>query len=128
MLGLIARFALTGGAATLVHLAVALTLLRFGVPPLIGNAVAFMLAFIVSFCGHHLFTFAGHGVAARIALGRFVASALCGFVVNEAVLASLVQSGGISDQAALFASTCFAALCTFFLSRYWAFSPNSPAR
>ena len=51
MIGAGLRFALTGGLATLTHLAVALLLIRAGVAPLVSNAIAFATAFMVSFWG-----------------------------------------------------------------------------
>lgn len=128
MLGAAARFALTGGAATLVHLAVAITLIRLGASPLIGNAAAFATAFMVSFWGHHLFTFSGHGAAASRAFGRFAVVAAIGFLVNETVLYLLLGVGPVGPELAVLISTAFAAACTFILSRCWAFSGIGHAR
>lgn len=122
MPGLIARFALTGGAATLAHLAVAMLLIRLGVQPLIGNAVAFAMAFMVSFLGHHLFTFAGHGATASRTLRRFAVVAGIGFLVNEALLFLLLMTGAFPPEAAVLLSTGCAATSTFILSRHWAFA------
>mgnify|MGYP002712878578 FL=1 len=105
MLGAAARFALTGGVATLVHLAIAIMLIRLGVAPLIGNAAAFATAFMVSFWGHHLFTFAGHGVAAGWAFGRFAIVAAIGFLVNETVLYLLLGIGSPGPELAVLIST-----------------------
>ncbi len=116
------RFALTGGGATLVHLTVAMLLIRLGVFPLIGNAVAFATAFMVSFWGHHLFTFAGHGAAAITVFRRFAVVASIGFLANEAGLFLLLMTGVVQPQAAVLLSTAFAAVCTFILSHFWAFA------
>ncbi|CAM3106755.1 Putative flippase GtrA (transmembrane translocase of bactoprenol-linked glucose) [Paracoccus aminovorans] len=129
MLGAAARFALTGGVATLVHLAIAIMLIRLGVAPLIGNAAAFATAFMVSFWGHHLFTFAGHGVDVQNSLSRFVIVAVLGFIANESSLALLLKFAAVPAELALLVSTLIAAVLTFFLSRYWAFKPDpSPMR
>ena len=124
MLGAAARFALTGGVATLVHLAVAIMLIRLGVAPLIGNSAAFATAFMVSFWGHHLFTFAGHGVDAQNSLSRFAIVAVLGFIANESGLALLLKLATTPAELALLVSTLLAAVFTFFLSRYWAFKPD----
>lgn len=121
MLSSVFRFTLTGGAATLVHLAVALLLIRFGVPPLLGNLVAFVTAFMVSFWGHHLYTFAGHGARARQALLRFMAVAGIGFLTNEAVLFLLLRLSPMPPEFAVILSTATAATSTFLLSRHWVF-------
>lgn len=121
MLGAAFRFAVTGGAATCVHLAVALLLIGQGVPPLTGNACAFAVAFVVSFWGHHAFTFAHHGLAAHRALLRFIIVAGLGFIANETSLMLLLVQSSLPARAALLASTTLAAICTFILSRCWAF-------
>jgi len=122
MLGSVARFALTGGAATLVHLAAALVLIHLGAQPLMANVMAFLIAFVVSFWGHFVFTFAGHGLGPRQSLQRFAVVAGLGFMANEASLAALLKSGIFAAGQALLVSTFLAAICTFVLSRYWAFS------
>ena len=124
MLGSVARFALTGGAATLVHLSAALVLIHLGAPPLIANVIAFLIAFMVSFWGHSVFTFAGHGLGPRQSLQRFAIVAGLGFMANETSLAALLKSGIFAAGQAVFLSTLIAAICTFVLSRYWAFSSN----
>lgn len=121
MLGAAARFALTGGLATLTHLAVALLLIRMGVAPLISNAVAFAFAFTVSFWGHHLFSFAGHGTAPRRAFPRFLLVSCLGFGINEAILLAILQFVPDHASVALLISTGCAAGATFVLSRHWAF-------
>lgn len=122
------RFALTGGAATVAHLAVAMLLIQLGVQPLVGNAVAFSIAFMVSFLGHHLFTFAGHGATASRALRRFAVVAGVGFLGNEILLFLLLISGALDPEAAVFLSTGCAAASTFMLSRHWAFAGSARAQ
>ncbi|TRW95283.1 GtrA family protein [Paracoccus sp. M683] len=121
MLKPVVRFALTGGVATLVHLGVALVLVRLGVAPPVGNAAAFCAAFVVSFWGHHLYTFSGHGAVAHHALFRFLIVAIIGFLWNETMLLSLLATGTTTAAGAILFSTASAALCTFILSRVWAF-------
>nr|WP_255435617.1 GtrA family protein [Paracoccus sp. S1E-3] len=119
---------MTGGAATLTHLVVALLLIRAGTPPLIGNALAFASAFMVSFWGHHRFSFAGHGAAVGLAFRRFLIVSGLGFVTNETVLFLLLQRLPRHPSVALLVSTAVAALLTFALSRHWAFQPGPLAQ
>lgn len=119
------RFALTGGAATLAHLAVAMLLIQLDVQPLVGNAVAFAIAFLVSFLGHHWFTFAGHGAAASRTLPRFTVVAGVGFLGNEILLFLLLNTGALAPEAAVVLSTGCAAASTFMLSRRWAFAGSA---
>lgn len=122
MIGSVVRFTLTGGAATLVHLAIAMLLIRLGTAPLISNAAAFTIAFLVSFWGHHRFTFAGHGTGTWRSLRRFVIVAGAGFIINELAFVLLLIFSAVSAEKSLFISTLTAAMCTFLLSRYWAFN------
>lgn len=121
MLNIAARFALTGGMATTVHLAVALTLIHLGAAPLIANALAFATAFTVSFVGHHLVTFAGHGAALTPALLRFVVVSGLGFLANQMTLFLALKSALVGPGPALLAANACAALCSFVLSRFWVF-------
>jgi putative flippase GtrA len=121
------RFSLTGAAATLVHLAVAIGLIGLGVAPLVGNVAAFLMAFMVSFWGHHMFTFVGHGGAAAGAFGKFVLVALAGFLINESLLFLLLKTGAVTPETATLVSTLTAAASTFALSRSWAFAKRTGA-
>ena len=121
MLNAAARFVLTGGMATAVHLAVALTLIRLGTAPLVANALAFAVAFTVSFAGHHLVTFAGHGAALAPALSRFVIVSGLGFLANQITLFLSLKSGFVGPGPALLGANACAALCSFVLSRFWVF-------
>ena len=115
------RFALVGGAATAVHLAVGGSAIAAGVPPLVANTVAFGAAFAASFAGHYGFTFAGNGAAFGGSLARFLAVALLGFAVNQGLLSALLASTSIVPLGAFFLATAVTALLTFALARGWAF-------
>ncbi|WP_374635898.1 GtrA family protein [Paracoccus sp. (in: a-proteobacteria)] len=121
MLNVAARFALTGGMATALHLAVALALIHLGTAPLVANALAFVIAFAVSFAGHHLLSFAGHGAALAPALLRFGLVSGLGFLANQMTLFLSLKSGLAGPGPALLAANACAALCSFMLSRFWVF-------
>lgn len=122
MIGQIFRFALVGGAATLVHLLVGVTLIHAGWAPVLANAAAFSIAFTVSFAGHFGYTFVGANASLRAALTRFIALALAGFAANEAILAGLLTRHIFSPTATLVLSTGLVAAVTFVLARKWAFA------
>ena len=104
------RFALVGGAATAVHLAVGGSAIGAGVPPLVANAVAFVAAFAASFAGHYGFTFAGNGAAFGGSLARFLAVALLGFALNQGLLSALLASESLPPLGAFFLATGVTAL------------------
>ncbi|MFX0545917.1 sulfatase-like hydrolase/transferase [Roseovarius sp. S1116L3] len=126
MLGQLARFALIGGAATLIHLLVGVTLIHAGWAPVIANAAAFCIAFFVSFAGHFGYTFCPEGPSMARSLTRFAVTALAAFVANEAILAALLARHALPPSAALVTSTGVVACGSFALCRAWAFAPSRP--
>lgn len=113
-------FGAVGAAAALTHAAVfgvAKSLMR----PELANALGFVVAFFVSFFGHRWLSFRDTGTGLRQSFGRFAATALAGFAVNEAVFVLLLRGLGWPSWPALIAAMVVAAGQTFLLSRFWAF-------
>lgn len=119
----VGRFALVGAGATVLHIASGSILIAIGIPQLVANLLAFLMAFGFSFMGHWGYTFAKEQVPLSRAFRRFVTVAAVGFVLNETVLALLLQ---VTDAlvAALACAVLVAAAATFVLGRSWAFRPS----
>ena len=120
-------FVLVGASAALTHMAV-FTLVLFLVPtlwPEIANVAGFLVAFLVSFVGHRLLSFQDAGTGLMQSFLRFAATAVAGFVTNEAVFIVLFRVLGLSTWLALICGIVLSALQTFVLSRFWAFKRNS---
>jgi putative flippase GtrA len=118
------RFTAIGGTATALHAIVGLSLVGAGLHALFANLLAFLSAFAASFAGHFYFTFSELNPGFAEALGRFVITALGAFLLNETLLALLLLTNA-DPGLALLISTGIAAGATFFLGRFWAFSPGS---
>lgn len=114
-------FSVVGGAATLVHMSVGVTLINSGVPPLVANMLAFLTALGVSFWGHYSYSFHGHSRTVFGAFRRFFVVALLGFAMNECLLSTFLVIGLFPPTTSLLTSTMIVALSTFFLSKKWAF-------
>lgn len=116
-LGRILRFALVGGAATLVHIAIAWLLLTvWPSGPVFGiNLLAYLGAFSCSLVGHQHFTF---GQSAHFL--RFVLMSLSGFAINNLLLASGLRLG-LTSFWAIAIATCLAAAVSYVVSRLWVF-------
>ncbi len=117
-------FLAVGAAAAGTHIAVFALLHHALTPklwPEIVNAIAFIVAFFVSFAGHRLLSFQDTSTTVEQSLQRFGVTALAGFASNELVFALLTRLGGWWPLLALFVALVFAAGQTWFLSRYWAF-------
>src|SRR5688572_8010680 len=85
LLGRLLRFGLVGGLATVTHAGVALAALSlFRQAPLLANFSGFCVAFVVSFCGHALFTFRS-GLSLARAL-RFSAVALASVSLSSGLV------------------------------------------
>ena len=117
----VGRFAIVGGGATVLHIVAGSSLVASGVAPLIANPLAFLIAFGFSFIGHWGYTFADGGIPMTQALRRFIAVAALGFVLNETILALLLQVSDI-PALALVCAVLAAAAVTFVLGRAWAFN------
>ncbi len=120
-------FGVVGVSAMLVHLgSVALVLVPLGLPPLVANVLAFLLAFQVSHAGHRRFTFRADAPASQSRL-RFFAVASGSFALNELMYAGLLQYTALDYRVALAIVLVAVAMLTFFLARHWAFASREPA-
>lgn len=117
-------FIAVGSAAALTHLAVFALLHQRLVPgawPEAVNAVAFLVAFLVSFAGHRLLSFKDAGTTLKQSFARFALTASLGFLANELVFSSLLHIFNVPALPALLVALTLAAGQTFVLSRFWAF-------
>lgn len=119
MIRQLARFGAVGVAAMAVHWLVVALLVPLGMAPLLANAIAFAVAFNVSYHGHRNWTFVATTPHATT-FGRFLGVALLSFALNEALYYALLQRG-VEYRLALAIVLVAVAALTFVLSRYWAF-------
>ena len=120
-------FVLVGASAALTHMAV-FTVVLLLVPtlwPEIANVAGFLIAFFVSFVGHRRLSFQDAGTSVMQSFVRFAATAVAGFVTNEAVFILLFRLLGLPTWVALISGIVVSALQTFVLSRFWAFKRNA---
>lgn len=118
--GRIVRFGLVGIVATLVHMSVALGLANlFAVPLQAANLSAFLVAFTVSFAGHHRLTFRSrHSV--RRTMPRFAATATTGYAASAAVL-SLGTTLPLSQDLRLVIAACVIPFVSYLANRFLVF-------
>lgn len=119
-------FLAVGCSAAATHWAVVRALVEWREwPPLGANVAGWLIAFGVSFWGHHRFTFSAQGAQLSSALPRFFGVSLAGFLLNEATYAALLQWGGWRYDLTLAAVLVLVAVGTFIVSRSWAFRHRS---
>ena len=115
-------FVAVGAAAAAVHFTVVVLLVELGGwRPLLANPLGWLVAFAVSFVGHHRLTFADSGAHVGRAARRFFAISAGGFAVNEAAYATLLAHGALGYRLGLGAVLVAVAALTYWTSRRWAF-------
>ncbi|WP_353367136.1 GtrA family protein [Acidovorax sp. FG27] len=122
------QFMLVGGAAAATHLAVVgLAVSLAGMPPLAANVIAFLVAFVVSYQGHALLTFASAQARGWAVVARYFAVASLSFVVNELLYFIALRWLHWHYLWSLFGVLVLVAVGTFVLSKFWAFkAPAAP--
>lgn len=116
------RFGIVGVVATAVHMLVALTLLNmFGLPPLPANIIAFSVAFSVSFGGHSLWTFRGHGADLKASIARLLAVAIFGFLLNNGTLWLLVEKTVLGDNGSVILAALVVPPVAYLMNKFWVF-------
>lgn len=122
------RFGLVGVAATVTYAAMALIFERWGVPVLLGNALAYVTGFGVSYAGHRLWSFQSDAAHGR-ALPRFAAAQAIGLGLNTLIIATLMRLG-LPYILAMPAAVAAVPVAIYFISKYWVFRApaSSPIR
>jgi putative flippase GtrA len=111
-----------------VHWAVVVALVARGSwHPLVANVAGWLVAFGVSFAGHHHATFRGHGAPIGISVRRFFLVSAAGFAINETAYAMLLRWSDHRYDILLAIVLVAVAFLTYLLSRHWAFL-NTAAR
>jgi putative flippase GtrA len=128
------RFAIVGAAATITHASVALLLFEGGIlGAFAANIGGFLVAFGVSFIGHHHWSFAStrHNAKTGQRMRRFFVLALAGFALNSGVLASWLGLTSWPESLGILFSIAVVPALSFAGARLWAFSgagkPSSPS-
>lgn len=114
------RFGCVGIAAMLTHFMVVLLLVPSGLTPLVANAVAFVVAFQVSFYGHRNWTF--NAAPQPRQYSSMLVVSLIGFAINEGLYALLLEHGKLDYRIALAMVLVTVAAITFLGAKFWAFS------
>jgi putative flippase GtrA len=120
--GRIAWFIMVGTAAAAVHWAVVVGLVEHRAwPALVANVLGWLVAFGVSFAGHHRLSFRDRAAPLGRSAVRFFAVSAGGFAVNESAYALLLHTTGQRYDLVLAAVLVAVAGVTYLLSRHWAF-------
>lgn len=120
------RFGLTGGAATLSYFLLGLLFVKqWGMFVLVGNALAYVISFIVSYLGQSRWTFGVRGNH-KVALPRFAAVQAFGLLFNSLVV-GICTLRGLSYEVSMLVASAAVPVLVFFLCKYWVFRQGSTA-
>ncbi len=120
-------FLLVGGCAAGVHFLVLLGVVSLTtITPIWANAIAFLVAFIVSFSGHFYLTFNQAGLNKKNAmlpiLAKWFASSAIGFAANQSLFVLGINWLGERYYLLVwFVITGIITVMTFVLGKLWAF-------
>lgn len=119
-------FVAVGTGAALTHWGVTVLLVsQFAWRPALANGAGWLVAFMVSFAGHHFLTFRGAQAPWSVAARRLFLISASNFVLNEIVYVALLHSTELPYDGLLAGILIAQAVLTFLASRYWAFRSSS---
>lgn len=97
---------------------------QWGLQPAAANVPAWLMAFVVSFVGHHRWTFGDRGAAMGQAAPRFFLVSATGFAINEGAYVALLHWSSLRYDLVLAGVLVTVAVLTYLASRHWAFLGN----
>ena len=123
-LGRVVRFVLVGGAATLVHVSIALLALHAaGAAPHLANLCGFIVAVVFSYVMHSRVTFrhggSGKGRGGRV-LPRFALVAGLGFVISSGAVSGFLALG-LAESLAVPLAALVVPVASYLANRFWVF-------
>lgn len=116
-------FVVVGGTAALVHFSIVFLLVEyFSFFPASANAIAFPIAFLISFLGHHRFSFVSDGKTGQH-FWKWLQVSILGFAANQSLyLLGLNFLPHACYLAILIVVTATIAIVSYFLGKIWAFN------
>lgn len=121
------RFAIVGILAAITHSIVALVILNSGfLSAFPANIIGFLVAFCVSFSGHHFWSFGNSRQTGQTKkrMRRFFILALTGFAINSTSLLGWLTLTNWSENIGILVSIAVVPVFTFFGARFWAFAAH----
>lgn len=113
------RFGIVGVAATLTYAVLGLGFEHMGMPVLMGNFFAYLLAFGVSYMGQSRWTFQSTAQH-RATLPKFALTQGIGLLFNSAIIAALIYSG-LPYIFAMPVAIVTVPIVVFIICKYWVF-------
>lgn len=113
------RFGFVGFASTAVYAGLGLAFAWWNCPVLVGNALAYILSFMVSYLGQKNWTFGSHLPHSQI-LPKFAALQGAGLLLNTAIIAVLMHFG-LPYMFAMPVAIVLVPVFVYVVSKLWVF-------
>lgn len=116
-------FVAVGAVSALVHVSALYIWVHFyDIAPVYANVFAFLCAFLVSFCGHYLFTFVSGNKKLWRCLVKWFLSSCSAFLLNQLLyMLGLFLLGNRYYLLLWFVVTIIVTVFSFIIAKYWAF-------
>lgn len=120
------KFGIVGVSTVIANFVTVIILVSlFKLHPLVANIVGFVVAFQVSFYGHHFWTFPRNGNKLRLAMKKYFMVAIGSFFLNEALYALLLSKLQLHYIPALILVLVTIPPISFVFSKLWVFKGES---
>lgn len=114
------RFGAVGFAATLSYFLLGLLFVNLiKLPLLVGNGLAYIISFAVSYAGQSRWTFQSHG-RDRAALPRFAAAQALGLCLNSCII-GIGSRIGLKYELSMAVAIVLVPVFVYLLCKYWVF-------
>ena len=119
------RFAIVGGGTALAYILLYMAFLAVGLPQVVANGVAFLLAVILQYAGQAAFTF-GQPLQDRKQISRFCVMVGLGFVSSALITGPISLMVGLTPWVAAAIVTVLLPIQNYIFMTLWVFvSPIS---
>lgn len=116
------RFGLIGGLATLTYFLLGVLFVTvWNMSLLIGNALAYVISFAVSYLGQSRFTFQSRDKDS-VRLPRFAAAQLIGLGLNSFIVEACSRLG-INYEISMIVASASVPIVVYLLCKFWVFRP-----
>ncbi|MDR1856710.1 MAG: GtrA family protein [Desulfovibrio sp.] len=114
------RFGAVGGTSSIVYGSIGLlTVKLMGLPVLVGNTIAYVISFVVSYLGQSLLTFQAH-LQHKSMLPKYMATQGIGFGLNSVIIWVLTGIG-LAYEYAMPIAIFLVPVVVYMLCKYWVF-------
>lgn len=117
------RFSVVGAAATFSYFLLGLLFVNFlAMPTFVGNSLAYLLSFAVSYLGQCLWTFEATGSHGRM-LPRFALAQLLGLVINSFIIGFCMRMR-LTYMLSMLVAILIVPIIIYFMCKFWVFKQS----